>query len=156
MTCPSASKDVYEDNHVANNWVGEVIINLSKQKLLFLKPRRWKTCTLKNNKTLIKKFTEISEKILHAPGLAKIRLWKTYGYRWGELQGRGGMDHGFGFGICTLRYMEWLASGDLLYNTENSTQHFLIIYLGKESERMDVCTCITESLCCSAEIITTL
>ena len=28
--------------------------------------------------------------------------------------------------------------------------------LGKESQRMDVCLCITASLCCTAEIITTL
>ena len=48
-------------------------------------------------------------------------------------------------GICTLRYMEWLAHRDLcpmfcdnLYEIE-----------------MDVCTCKTESLCCAAETITT-
>ena len=40
----------------------------------------------------------------------------------------------FGIGICTLRYKEWLSSGDLLYNTENSTQYSVIIYVGKESK----------------------
>ena len=38
---------------------------------------------------------------------------------------------------------------DLLYSTENS--------MGKESEKkMDVCICITESLCCTPETNTTL
>ena len=49
--------------------------------------------------------------------------------------GKRGMDWGFGIGICTLRYMEGLAIGDLLYSTENSTQCPVIIYVGKESER---------------------
>ena len=35
---------------------------------------------------------------------------------------RGGMEWGFGTGICTLLYMKWMTNGDLLYNTGNSTQ----------------------------------
>ena len=46
---------------------------------------------------------------------------------------QGGMDWGFGTGICTLWYMEWLDNGDLLY--WNSTQYSLVIYMGKESEK---------------------
>ena len=45
---------------------------------------------------------------------------------------------------------------DPWYSTENSTQYSVIIYMGKESKRMDVSTCMTESLCSTAEIITTL
>ena len=45
--------------------------------------------------------------------------------------GVGGMDWGSGTGIGTLRYMEWLANGDQLYSTENSTQYSVIIYMGK-------------------------
>ena len=45
------------------------------------------------------------------------------------------MDWEFRTDICTLRYMELLHSGDLLYSMENSTQYSIIIYLGKESER---------------------
>ena len=45
---------------------------------------------------------------------------------------------------------------DLLYSTGNSNQYSLTIYKEKESEKMDRCICITESLCCIAEIITTL
>ena len=59
---------------------------------------------------------------------------------------------GFGTGICTLMYMELLAIGDLLYNTENFIQYSVVC--GKRIwKRMDAYTCITESLCCTAEII---
>ena len=37
------------------------------------------------------------------------------------------------------RYMEWLANGDLLYSTGNSTQYSLIIYVGKVSEKEWMC-----------------
>ena len=49
------------------------------------------------------------------------------------------MDWGFGTGMCTLRYMEWLTNGDLLYSTENSTQYSVIIYLEKESKKKNGC-----------------
>ena len=48
------------------------------------------------------------------------------------------MDWVFGIGICTLRYMERLANGDLPYSTEKFTQYSAIIYVGKESERTDM------------------
>ena len=40
---------------------------------------------------------------------------------------------------------------DLLYNTGNSTQCFIITYKGKESEKIDIYACITESLCYTSE-----
>ena len=41
---------------------------------------------------------------------------------------------GFGTGICTVLYMEWMDNRDLLYSTGNSiTQYSAIIYMGKES-----------------------
>ena len=46
-----------------------------------------------------------------------------------------GMYWGFGIGICTWWYMEWLASGDLLYSTGNSSQYSVIIHMGKDSEK---------------------
>ena len=64
---------------------------------------------------------------------------------------RGGMDWGFVMGICPLRYMEWMVSRDLLYGTQNCTQCFVIIYMGT-----DTCMYMVESLCCTAEINTTL
>ena len=81
------------------------------------------------------------------------RLWKqTYGYPRGQVVG-GGIDWEFGIGIWTLGYTEWLANGDLLYSSGNSTRYSVMVYVGKESEkRMDV----TESLCHTAENITTL
>ena len=39
-----------------------------------------------------------------------------------------------------------------MYSTGNSTQYSVITYNGKESEKiMDICICITESLCCTPE-----
>ena len=80
------------------------------------------------------------------------KLLVTKGDRWRV----GGMGWGFGTGICTLRYMEWLAKGDLLYSTGNYTQYSVIIYVGKESKRMAMCMCMTGSLCCTEEIIADL
>ena len=46
---------------------------------------------------------------------------------------------------------------DLLYSTGNSTQYFVMAYMGKESKkRVDKCICITDSLCCTPETNTTL
>ena len=51
--------------------------------------------------------------------------------------------------------MEWMVCGDLLYSTVNSMQYSVKTYMGKEPKKaMDMCICITESLCCTAEIIT--
>ena len=62
------------------------------------------------------------------------KLMATKGYRWSG----GGMEWGFGTGICTLRYMEQLANRDLLYSTGNSTQYSVIIYVGK-NQREEIC-----------------
>ena len=65
------------------------------------------------------------------------RFWKTYGPQRGQFGGR--MDRGCGIGRCTLWYMEWLANGDLLYSTGNSTQYSVMICVGKESKREWMC-----------------
>ena len=52
------------------------------------------------------------------------------------------MDWGFVIGVCTLKYVEQLAKGDLLYRTENPTQYSVIIYMGKESEWICVYVCL--------------
>ena len=44
------------------------------------------------------------------------------------------MDWVFVIGLCTLSYMDQLASGDLLCGPGNSIQYSVIIYVGKESE----------------------
>ena len=53
--------------------------------------------------------------------------------------GEGGMAWGFGIGPCTLRSMERLATGHLLYSSENSTQCSVIICSGEDSEREQTC-----------------
>ena len=58
----------------------------------------------------------------------------TKGDRWGQKR-----DGWFGIGICTLWYMELLASGDLLYSTENSTQYSVLIYMGEKNLKENGC-----------------
>ena len=60
--------------------------------------------------------------------------------------------------LCTLRYMEWVDNGDLLYVWYRELYPIFCDNLyGKTIwKRMDVCTCTTESLYCPAEVITTL
>ena len=61
------------------------------------------------------------------------RLCETYGYGRGQVgPDKDGL--GVGIGIFIQLYMEWLANGDLLYSTGNSTQYSVIIYVRKESE----------------------
>ena len=82
-----------------------------------------------------------------------IYMWNLKkGYTWTYLQNRNkltdfenkfvvtkgdrrGMAWGFGMGICTLRYMEWLANRDLLHSTGKSTQYSVIIYMGKNLKK---------------------
>ena len=46
---------------------------------------------------------------------------------------------------------------ELLYSTGNSAQYSAITYMRKESEIIvDICICITDSFCCTAENNTTL
>ena len=58
------------------------------------------------------------------------------------------------FGIIryALVYIEWMNIKVQLYNTRNSIQYLVINRNGKEYE--NECVCITESLCCTAEVIT--
>ena len=52
----------------------------------------------------------------------------------GERQG-GALAWGFGPGICTLLYMEWMVTGDLPYRTGSSTLYSVITHMEKESEK---------------------
>ena len=62
----------------------------------------------------------------------------------------GGMEWEVGVSRCKLLYMEWINNKVLLYSTENYIQYPMINNKGKEY------ICITESLCCIAEVNTTL
>ena len=54
----------------------------------------------------------------------------------------------FGISRCKLVYIEWINNKLLLYSTGNYIQYPMMSHNRKEY----VCVCITESLCCTAEI----
>ena len=70
----------------------------------------------------------------------------------------GQINQEFGIKTCTLLYIKQVNYKDLLYSTENYTQHLVITYNGKEPEKeyMYVCVCITEPLCWTLETNVTL
>ena len=60
------------------------------------------------------------------------------------------MERELGVSRCKLPHIEWSNDKALLYSTGNSIQYPMINHHGKEYR------CITESLCWTAEINTTL
>ena len=59
--------------------------------------------------------------------------------------------------MYTLKYLKWVTNKNLLHSTGNSAQYYVVAWMGGEfGGRMDTCVCITESLCCLPETITTL
>ena len=70
-----------------------------------------------------------------------------------SLNGRG-MDWEFAISICKLLYIEWI--NNKVYSTGNCIQYPVINHNGKEYKKECAYICITESLCCTAEINTTL
>jgi len=57
----------------------------------------------------------------------------------------------------TVLYLKWVTNKDLLYSTWNSDQCSVAGWMGRGvGGRMDICLCMTESLHCSPETITTL
>ena len=71
---------------------------------------------------------------------------------------RGGseMDREFGVSRCKLLHVEWISNETLLHSTGNAIQSLGIDHDGREYGRKKGCICITRSLCCIAEIDTTL
>ena len=72
----------------------------------------------------------------------------------GGEKGRG-LDWEFGMSRCKLVYTEWINIKVLLCSTGNYTQYSVIDHNGKEYEK-HVYVWITESLCYTADINTTL
>ena len=70
-------------------------------------------------------------------------------------EGGGGLHWEFGVSRCKLLYMGWINNKVLLYSTGNYIQYPVINNNGKEYKK-NVYMYITESLCCTAEINTTL
>ena len=66
--------------------------------------------------------------------------------------GGGGKDWGWWISRCKLLYIGWISNKVLLYTTGNHMQYPVINHHGKEHE----CLYLSESLCCTAEIGTTL
>ena len=60
----------------------------------------------------------------------------------------------FGISRCKLVYIGWINNKVLLYSTGNYIQCPVINHNGKEYEKACLDICITESLCCTAEINT--
>ena len=74
-------------------------------------------------------------------------------------KGRGageGMEWEAGVSRCKLVYIEWINNKVLLYSTVNYMQYPVINHDGKEYICTYIYIYITESLCCTAEINTTL
>ena len=78
-------------------------------------------------------------------------LWLPRGRR-----GGGRKDWEFGISRCKLLYIEWINNKVLLYSTGNDIQYPVINHNGKEYIETNVYIYVTESLCCTAEINTTL
>ena len=70
----------------------------------------------------------------------------TKGGKWREGGGGGGKNWEIGIDIYTLICIKWITNKNLLYKKINKIQ----------KQRMDICICITESLCCTPETNTTL
>ena len=68
----------------------------------------------------------------------------------------GGMEWEAGVSRCRLLYIEWINNKVLLYSTGKYIQYPMINRNRKEYEKECVYMCITESLCCTAEINRTL
>ena len=66
------------------------------------------------------------------------------------------MDWEFGVSRFKLLHLEWISNEVLLYSTGNYIQPLGIEHDGKEHEKKNVYTGVTGSLCCAAEIDTTL
>ena len=85
---------------------------------------------------------------------------------------RDGRSGSLGISRCKLVYTEWINNKVLLYSTEDYIQYPVITIMEKEYEKnlrcygkiwtnfsakpVCVCVCVTELLCCTAEINTTL
>ena len=67
----------------------------------------------------------------------------------------GGMDWEFGVSRYRLLHIEWIDNKVLLYSTGNYIQYPVTNHNGKNIKK-NVYMYITESLCCTAEINTTL
>ena len=57
---------------------------------------------------------------------------------------------------ANLLHLEWINNRVLMYSTGNYIQYRVINHMEKNIKKKNVSMCITESLCCTAEIDTAL
>ena len=114
-----------------------------------LNTERQISCDISHMWTLILKMMQMN---LFTKQRQTHRYWKqTYGYWRENMVGRG-KSGAWDEHTHTTTYK--ITNKDLLCSTGNSTQYSVITYMKKE--RMNICICITESLCCTPETNTTL
>ena len=66
------------------------------------------------------------------------------------------MDEAFEAGECKRLHLEWISSEVLLYSTGSYIQSLGIDHDGRFYEKKNVNLCMTGSLCCTAEMDSTL
>ena len=71
-------------------------------------------------------------------------------------RGQEGKDWQFRISRCKLLYIGWINNRVLQYSTGNYIQYPVINHNGKEYEKEYIYVYTSESLCCTAEINTTL
>ena len=72
-------------------------------------------------------------------------------------RGGEGMDGEFGISRCKLLYIKWINNKVLLYSTEDYIQYPVINHNGEDIQKGgDICICIVDSLCRTAETNTSL
>ena len=70
--------------------------------------------------------------------------------------GGSGMDWEFGVSSCQLLHLEWIDNEVLLYSTGNYIQSLGIEHDGRKYRKRNIYIYMSGSLCCTAEIGTTL
>ena len=58
--------------------------------------------------------------------------------------------------MCTLLYLKWITNKDLLYNAGISAQCYVATWMRGEFGGEWMHICMSKSLCCSPESVTTL
>ena len=140
--------------------------NSSKTLWGFLPPKQrlQPRCILSHPQGHEKEVVQTQEpcRIPHQQNLPALRNWKRLRDMENRLVaakagwGWSGMDGEFGVGRCKGSHFEWISSAVLLYSTGNYIHSLKIEHDGRWYEKKKVYICMTGSLCCTAEIDTTL
>ena len=84
-------------------------------------------------------------------------MWSWHTHTHGALEEvETGLDGDFGVSKFKLQHWRWIGHEVLVSSTGNSVQSLGIHQDGREYEKKNVYICMTESLCCTAEMDTTV